>query len=111
MVKKVFVAASEDDEEPTLIKKPYQKLKFKSAWEQSEFFRCALDPVYFINKYVYVSHPTKGRVPFKLYDYQINMVRAYQNNRQVVAMCSRQLGKCSTSNTIIAQDDKKSQNI
>jgi hypothetical protein len=107
MAKKIYVA----DDEPTLVKKPYQKLVFKNAWEESEFYRCAFDPVYFINNYVHVAHPTKGKVRFTLFDYQVDMIRAYQNNRNVIAMCSRQLGKTATAAAFILwfttfQEDK-----
>jgi hypothetical protein len=88
-------------DEPQLIKRPYQKLRFDSPEQQTEFLRCAVDPVYFIDTYIYVQHPTKGKVPFRLYDYQKNLVKTYQNYRNVVAMCSRQLGKSVTAGTNI----------
>ena len=34
---------------------------------------------------------------FTLYDYQIDLVRTYRDFRNVVAMCSRQLGKTATA--------------
>jgi phage terminase large subunit-like protein len=36
-------------------------------------------------------------VPFKLFDYQKDLVLTYWQNRQVIAMCSRQLGKTETA--------------
>ena len=35
-----------------------------------EVIKCGEDPVYFITKYLYVQHPTKGRVPFHLFPFQ-----------------------------------------
>ena len=86
--------------EPTLVKAPYQKLSH-TAEQQKEFLRCALDPVYFARNYVFITHPTKGRVPFDLFDYQEEMIRTYADYRQVVAMCSRQLGKTTTAGAYI----------
>jgi hypothetical protein len=98
--------ARQPNNEPTIVKAPHQKLRL-TAHQNAEFLRCALDPVYFIKTYAWVQHPVKGRLPFELYDYQEDMVRTYANNRQVVAMCSRQLGKCVVSDTEITQDGKE----
>lgn len=58
-----------------------------------ELKKCASDPVYFIKNYVKIQHPTKGCVPFELYDYQLKMVDAVHNNKDTILLCSRQLGK------------------
>lgn len=58
-----------------------------------ELARCKIDPIYFLTKYVMVAHPTKGSVPFALYDYQIEMVNNIHENKDVVILASRQLGK------------------
>lgn len=87
-------------DEPNLIKAPYQKLALTEQ-QQAEFLRCALDPVYFVKKYIWVQHPTKGKVPFDLYDYQVDMIRTFAGHRQVVAMCSRQLGKTASAAAFI----------
>jgi hypothetical protein len=92
--------ARQPNNEPTIVKAPHQKLRL-TAHQNAEFLRCALDPVYFIKTYAWVQHPVKGRLPFELYDYQEDMVRTYANNRQVVAMCSRQLGKTATAGAFI----------
>lgn len=84
------------NDEPILVKKPNQKLILTPEQER-EFLRCAIDPVYFIDNYVYIRHSTKGRIPFKLFDYQRDLVLTYWKNRQVIAMCSRQLGKTETA--------------
>lgn len=83
-------------QEVNLVKAPHQKIALTKE-QQAEFIRCAIDPVYFANNYVYVQHPTQGKVPFKLFDYQTQMISTYNNHRQVIAMCSRQLGKTATS--------------
>lgn len=63
----------------------------------SELSICMSDPVYFIKKYVKTLHPTRGVVPFKLWDYQERMIRAFLTNDRVVAMCSRQVGKSTVT--------------
>lgn len=83
-------------DENKLIKAPYQKLHLTDH-QQSEFLKCAMDPIYFIKHYVYIAHPTQGKVLFELFDFQEDMIRTYNNHRQVVAMCSRQLGKSTTA--------------
>jgi len=78
------------------LKKANQELEY--TFEQvEELKRCADDPVYFIEKYVQIQHPVKGSVPFKLYPYQINMLRMYQHNRYSVVLSARQTGKSVTS--------------
>lgn len=58
-----------------------------------ELTKCQKDPIYFLENYVYVTHPTKGKVPFKLYDYQKKMITAIHNNQKCIILASRQLGK------------------
>lgn len=58
-----------------------------------ELGRCMVDPVYFIETYCMLVHPTKGRMPIKLFEYQKRMIRAYASNSRVIAMAPRQMGK------------------
>lgn len=59
----------------------------------AELARCQKDPVYFITNYVMIQHPTRGAVPFELYDYQLEMLDAIHTHKDTVLLCSRQLGK------------------
>ena len=90
----------QNNTDPVLIKKPHQQLRL-TAHQEAEFLKCAINPLYFIDNYIYIRHSTKGRVPFKLFDYQKDLVLTYWQNRQVIAMCSRQLGKCVVGHTKI----------
>jgi hypothetical protein len=64
------------------------------TYEQlAELRKCKLDPVYFIDKYVKIQHPTRGIVPFRLRPYQERMLRGYQSNRFTVVLSARQTGK------------------
>lgn len=87
-------------DEPNLIKAPYQKLSLVND-QKSEFLRCALSPVYFIRTYIRIKHPTRGALPFNLYGYQEDMVNTFHQNRQVISMASRQLGKTESSAAFI----------
>jgi len=62
-----------------------------------EFTKCARDPVYFIETYLYVRHPVTGRTLFKLYDYQVELILAYHHNKDVITLFPRQSGKSETS--------------
>lgn len=64
-----------------------------------------MDPVYFVQNYVYVQHPVLGKVRFDLYEYQVDLLKTYNGYRQVIAMCSRQLGKCVVADTQVTKDD------
>lgn len=78
------------------LKTPDQEVEF--TYEQvQELKRCVQDPIYFIENYVQIQHPVKGAVPFKLYSYQKDMIRAYQDNRYTVVLSARQTGKSITS--------------
>jgi phage terminase large subunit-like protein len=43
--------------------------------------------------FVKVQHPTKGPVPFVLYEYQHGMVHAIHDHKDTIILASRQLGK------------------
>lgn len=58
-----------------------------------EIMKCRKDPIYFIEKYIYIEHPFRGSVPFTLFEYQKNLVKTYCSNNRVIAMLSRQCGK------------------
>ena len=61
-----------------------------------ELVKCATDPKHFIENYVQIVHVDHGLVPFKLYDYQEEMVKIFHNNRFVISKLPRQSGKSTT---------------
>jgi hypothetical protein len=61
-----------------------------------ELVKCRKDPVYFIRTYVYLQHPTRGKLLFNLYDYQEELVKTCHENSRVIALISRQMGKTQT---------------
>jgi len=58
----------------------------------AEIVRCGKDPSYFINKYVQIQHPLRGRIAFDTYDFQDDCLHAFRNNRFNIIVKSRQLG-------------------
>lgn len=62
-----------------------------------EFYKCKQSPEYFIKNYVKVVHVDKGLVPFDLYDYQKDMVKAFHDKRWVILKTARQSGKSVTT--------------
>lgn len=78
------------------LKKAYQEMEYTPDMIR-EFAICQKDPVHFIRKWVKIQHPVRGEVPFNLYPYQEEMVRAFADNRLVVTLMSRQSGKTQTA--------------
>ena len=57
-----------------------------------EILKCAKDPVYFFTNYLDIQHPIRGRLPFKLYPFQQDVVKAFLEHRFGIINKSRQLG-------------------
>ena len=57
-----------------------------------EIVRCGKDPVYFLNKYVKIQHPTQGLIPFNTYPFQDECIKDFMGHRFNVILKSRQLG-------------------
>jgi len=64
-----------------------------------EYQKCMGDPVYFIQEYMKIVSLDEGLVPFKMYDFQQDMVQTFHDNRFTICKLPRQSGK---STTIIA---------
>ena len=67
--------------------------------EVEEYTKCMKDPLYFIQTYIKIISLDEGLIPFKLYDFQKEMVGTFHNNRFTICKLPRQSGK---STTIIA---------
>ena len=63
----------------------------KQAIKQN-YVKCAKDPSYFINQYCTIQHPQRGKIKFKLYPFQYDVLKEYQENDYNVILKSRQLG-------------------
>lgn len=58
-----------------------------------EIARCINDPIYFMCTYMKVQHPVRGSIPFEMYDYQKDAVRAFLEHDDCIVMLGRQMGK------------------
>ena len=78
-----------------LTKKAHQKLKF-SEEHILELNKCIdpkTGPLYFLQNYCMIQHPTKGSMKFDMFNYQKGLVETYHANRFAIAMLPRQTGK------------------
>jgi hypothetical protein len=57
-----------------------------------EYIKCAKDPAYFMKKYCYIQHPTRGRILFNLYLFQDKVLHLFRDNQYLITLKSRQLG-------------------
>ena len=65
--------------------------------QAKEIIKCGKEPVYFINKYTKIQHPTKGTISFKTFPFQDDCIRSYTEHRFNVIVKSRQLGLSTIS--------------
>lgn len=61
-----------------------------------EYVKCAQNPTYFIENYIKIVNIDEGLVPFKLYDFQKEIVSTLHDNRFVICKIPRQSGKSTT---------------
>ena len=57
-----------------------------------EYIKCAKDPAYFMRKYCYIQHPTRGRILFNLYPFQDKVLHLFRDHQYLITLKSRQLG-------------------
>ena len=80
------------------LKAANQKVKFTKK-EIEEFIRCQDNPIYFIENYLKIVTLDHGLQPFKMFNFQKEMVDTFHSNRFSICKLPRQSGK---STTIIA---------
>ena len=104
------MAAYQDDK---LVKKAFAKVSYTK--EQLDELRACMDPEtgpsYFIENFMYVQHPTKGKQKLILYDFQKGLLENYMKYRKSVNICGRQLGKCLIHTTLLQVRNKVSGEI
>jgi len=59
---------------------------------KKEYVKCATSPAYFMKKYCMIQHPTKGKIPFHLYQFQEDTLQDFTEHDRLVILKSRQLG-------------------
>ena len=77
------------------LKKANTKIEF-SEENIIEFLKCKDEPVYFAKNYVKIVSLDEGLIPFKMYNFQKEMVGTFHNNRFTICKLPRQSGKSTT---------------
>lgn len=75
-----------------LVKRPYTEEQLTRD-ELRELALSSIDPLHFIRNFCFIQHPTKGRMPFDLFDYQEGLINSYNDYRYSISLLSRQTGK------------------
>ena len=65
--------------------------------EIKEFIKCKNNCTYFIETYCQIQHPIQGLVPFQLYNFQKDLLNAFQQHRFNITNKSRQVGLSTLS--------------
>lgn len=73
--------------------------------EYDEFIKCMNDPVYFAMNYMKIVNVDHGLMPFKMWDFQQDMLKSFHNNRFNICKLPRQVGKCFINTTEITVKD------
>ena len=61
-----------------------------------EYQKCIENPIYFIKNYIKIVSLDEGLVPFKMYDFQEDIVDTIHNDRFTICKMPRQSGKSTT---------------
>ena len=79
-----------------LVKTANKKQKF-TLEHARELQRCMDDPLYFLENFYYIQHPTQGKLKYVPYEFQKDLINSYHNHRFSVNLLGRQLGKTTTA--------------
>ena len=72
---------------------PFINFKYTDK-EIYELVKCKTDIFHFAENYIYVKHKGGDWKPIKLRDYQKQVLKAFVENKNVIFLASRQIGKC-----------------
>jgi hypothetical protein len=59
---------------------------------EREYWKCSVDPCYFIDTYVMIQHPERGTISFKLWDWQMALLDRFQDQKRIIILKARQIG-------------------
>ena len=83
----------------SLIKQGYAKVAYNEKTIKD--FKNCCDPVkgplYFMVNHMRIQHPTRGGIDFVPFEYQLDLVENYNNNRFSINMLGRQMGKTTVA--------------
>lgn len=74
------------------LKQPFQKIEYTEE-QIKEYIKCKEDVVYYANEYFYNTTIDGGLTKITLWDFQVEVLRAMQNERFIIINSSRQIGK------------------
>jgi hypothetical protein len=86
-----------------LIKRPHSKTQYNEQ-QMQDFADCAnlqTGAKHFLSNFFNIQHPTKGRLLYKPFDFQIELIDSYVNYRFSINLLSRQTGKCCGYQTLV----------
>lgn len=61
-----------------------------------EHIKCSRDPIYFASTYCRIISIDDGLIPFRLFEFQKDMIKQYHENRFSITVTARQMGKTTT---------------
>ena len=82
-----------------LVKSAHATQKFSND-DVKHLLGCAdpqTGPHYFLGNFFYIQHPTRGKLKYEAFDYQVRLVDSYHNHRFNVNLLPRQTGKTTTA--------------
>lgn len=85
---------------PTLVKTPYTKTKFNTQKELDDFIKCCdpnSGPMYFMDNFFMIQHPTKGSMNYHPWEYQKRLIDVYHKYRYSISLMPRQTGKSTSA--------------
>ena len=83
----------------SLVKSAHAKVEY-DATTIAEFQKCCdtdNGPLYFMQNFMKIQHPTRGGIPFDPFDYQLELIENYNNYRYSINMLGRQMGKTTVA--------------
>jgi hypothetical protein len=86
-------------QEPQLVKTPNRPEVF-SPDQIKEFALCADSvngPLYFMDHFFYIQHPTRGKMLYSPFEYQRRLIHTYHNYRYSISLMPRQTGKSTSA--------------
>jgi hypothetical protein len=85
--------------ETVLVKAPHRKEVYTED-ELIEFAKCAdpvTGPLYFMDHFFYIQHPTRGKMLYHPFEYQTRLIETYHNYRYSISLMPRQTGKSTSA--------------
>ena len=78
-----------------LLKKANVQQNFTKE-QVKEYIKCKQDPIYFVKNFIQIVSLDHGLVPFKLWDFQEELIENFHEHRFNIAKLPRQTGKSTT---------------